>query len=112
MSDDIRANAYDKIDRYLRNNLDDTAYAEFSAALECVWRCPSEFEQWVDRVDAEVSRTAPEPEVATPSEILASRLIDAWCAAHGNQISWAKAVEITAIVTKMPDAERARLLSL
>ena len=27
-----RATAYDKIDRYLRNNLDDSDYAEFSAA--------------------------------------------------------------------------------
>lgn len=48
----------------------------------------------------------------TPSEILASRLIDAWCAAYGLPIPWKKAVEITAITTKMPEAERARLLAL
>lgn len=48
----------------------------------------------------------------TPPEILASRLIDAWCAAHGQPIPWAKAVEITAIITKMPEAERERLLAL
>lgn len=48
----------------------------------------------------------------TPPEILAGRLIDAWCASHGRQIPWAKAVEITAIVTKMPEAERLRMLSL
>lgn len=47
-----------------------------------------------------------------PPEQLAGRLIDAWCAAHGKQIPWAKAIEITAIVTKMPDAERERLLNL
>lgn len=29
--------AYDKIDRYLRNNLDDSDYAEFSEALEKVY---------------------------------------------------------------------------
>ena len=48
----------------------------------------------------------------TPPEILASRLIDAWCAAHGRPIPWEMAVEITAITTKMPEAERARLLAL
>lgn len=32
-----RAPSYDLIDRYLRNNLDDTDYAEYSAALETVW---------------------------------------------------------------------------
>lgn len=44
--------AYDKIDRYLRNNLDDADYANYSAALECVYAGPSEFEQWVERVQA------------------------------------------------------------
>jgi hypothetical protein len=54
---------------------------------------------------------APQPDL-TPPEILASRLIDAWCGAHGGQIPWAKAVEITAIVTKLSDEERLRLLAL
>lgn len=48
----------------------------------------------------------------TPVEILGARLIDAWCAANGKQIPWDKAVEITAIATKMSEAERARLLAL
>jgi hypothetical protein len=47
-----------------------------------------------------------------PPEQLAGRLIDAWIAEHGKQIPWVKAVEITAIVTKMPEAERLRLLNL
>lgn len=47
-----------------------------------------------------------------PPEQLAGRLIDAWCATHGKQIPWAKAVEISAIITKMPDSERERLLNL
>ena len=29
--------AYDMIDRLLRQNLDDAAYAEYSAALDLVW---------------------------------------------------------------------------
>ena len=33
----VRDTAYDKIDRYLRNNLDDAGYADFSAALELVY---------------------------------------------------------------------------
>lgn len=48
----------------------------------------------------------------TPAEILGARLIDAWCEAKGKQIPWSKAVEISAIVTRMPAEERARLLSL
>jgi hypothetical protein len=48
----------------------------------------------------------------TPPEALASRLIDVWCANNGGQIPWAKAVEITAIVTKVSNAERSRLLAL
>lgn len=58
-----RGAAYDKIDRYLRNNLNDADYAEMSAALECVWRCPTEFEQWVERVDAsQTPKTFTDPE--------------------------------------------------
>jgi hypothetical protein len=45
-------------------------------------------------------------------EALASKLIDQWCAVHGKQIPWASAIEITAILTGMPDAEKARLLAL
>jgi hypothetical protein len=47
-----------------------------------------------------------------PREILASRLIDAWCDSHGGQISWVKAVEIAAIITKQSDEERARMLAM
>lgn len=47
-----------------------------------------------------------------PPELLASRLIDVWCADKGKQIPWAKAVQIVAIVTKQPDDERDRLLRL
>ena len=31
------SDAYDKIDRFLRNELDDTAYAEYSAALDVLF---------------------------------------------------------------------------
>lgn len=48
----------------------------------------------------------------TPQEILAARLIDVWVADHKRPIAWAKAVEIQAVVTKMPDAEKMRLLGL
>lgn len=46
------------------------------------------------------------------AEVLASRLIDAWCADKGKQIPWAKAVQIIAIVTKQADAERDKLLKM
>lgn len=45
-------------------------------------------------------------------EHAASRLIDAWVASHGAPIPWEKAVEIIAIVNKLPEAERTRLLGL
>lgn len=48
----------------------------------------------------------------TPAEILASKLIDAWCAEHGGKISWRRCIEIVAIVTKQPQAEVDRLLAL
>lgn len=41
-----------------------------------------------------------------------SRLIEAWVTEHGKPIPWEKAVEIVAIVNKLPDAERLRLLAL
>lgn len=42
----------------------------------------------------------------------ASKLIDAWVAAHGKPVPWAAAVEIVAIVNKLPPEERERLLAL
>jgi hypothetical protein len=67
-------------------------------------------------VEADPASAAPvvpeNPDELEPPELLASRLITAWCNAHGKQIPWAKAIEITAIVTKMPEDEKARLLAL
>jgi len=35
-----RSKAYDMIDRFLRNNLDDSDYAEYSAALDSIYTTP------------------------------------------------------------------------
>lgn len=61
--------------------------------------------------------SAPVPEVANPDELdppelLSVRLINAWCEHHGKLIPWDKAIEITAVITKMPEAEKQRLLSM
>lgn len=64
-----------------------------------------------DQVDAEIRASYAEGR-KDAAEDMASRLIDVWCAEHNKPIPWAKAVEITAIVTKLPDAERLRLLAL
>lgn len=56
--------------------------------------------------------TIDNPDELTPPEFLASHLIDAWIASHGKQIPWEKAIKISAIVTKMADEERDRLLAL
>ncbi len=64
----------------------------------------------------QAQQVAPEhdenPDELEPRELLASRLIAAWCEANGKRIPWAKAIEISAIVTKMPEDEKQRLLSL
>lgn len=63
----------------------------------------------------EVRYKPEQPEAAEPdepAEVLAGRLIDAWCADKGKQIPWAKAIQIVAIVTKQPDDERDRLLKM
>lgn len=39
-SDDKRDAAYDQIDRFLRNNLDDDAYADYSSALDLIYGYP------------------------------------------------------------------------
>ena len=60
-------------------------------------------------------KAVPIPDAAPqeePKEELASRLIDVWCAEHERKISWAKAVQIIAIVTGQPDEERDRLLRM
>lgn len=79
---------------------------------------------WVDGCESVTMRLVTEEKLSelnvwpelkereTPKEILASRLIDAWCEAHGKKIPWAKAVEIVAIVTELPVAERERLLNI
>lgn len=52
------------------------------------------------------------PDELEPRELLASRLISAWCDHHGKKIPWAKAIEISAIITKMPDDEKQALLAM
>lgn len=45
-------------------------------------------------------------------EQTAIALIGAWVQTHGKPIPWESAVEITAVVNKLTDSERARLLAL
>ncbi len=74
---------------------------------------------WIAMYDAalgELAQHAPQGETTidddmSPPEKLASHLIDVWCANHDGKIPWDKAVKISAIVTKMPDTERDRLLT-
>ena len=42
----------------------------------------------------------------------ASLLMNAWVTEHKSQMPWDKAIEMIAVVTKMPDAEKQRLLCL
>lgn len=58
----------------------------------------------LDRLTARVAELEAEHKV--------NGLIRAWCDLHNRPIPWAKAVEIVAVIHKMPDAEKARLLSL
>ena len=47
--------SYDMIDRFLRNNLDDDSYAEYSAALDEVCAPPAQ-RTWVGLTDEELSK--------------------------------------------------------
>jgi len=38
---DVRSAAYDRIDRFLRDNLDDRDYAPYAEALDVLWEPPS-----------------------------------------------------------------------
>lgn len=63
----------------------------------------------------DVADTAKEVKSSTEiaKEELAAKLIDTWISAHdGRSCPWNVAVEITATVTKLSDAERDRLLNL
>lgn len=42
----VASDAYDMIDRFLRNNLDDDDYAEYSAALDALYTAPVSVPQW------------------------------------------------------------------
>lgn len=53
-------------------------------------------------------RAAEDPTQSGP-ELLAGRLIDAWCADRGRQIPWNTCIDIVAIITKMPEEEVKRL---
>jgi hypothetical protein len=76
-------------------------------------RRPTDINNFRPVYAASAAPVVPEnPDELEPPELLASCLITAWCNAHGKQIPWAKAIEITAIVTKMPEDEKARLLAL
>jgi hypothetical protein len=53
-----------------------------------------------------------ELDAAQRQDATAGTLIDAWCRAFGKQIPWKKAVGIMAIIQKIPDEERDRLLAM
>ena len=67
----------------------------------------------LDILDAELAKPEQEPvEEDTPADVLAGRLIDTWCDENKKPIPWQKAVEIVAIVKRLDDTERLRLLGL
>ena len=56
-------------------------------------------------------RSQEDPE-ADGKNLLAARLIDAWCAHHGKPIPWNKAIDIVAIVTGMEEEKVKELKAL
>lgn len=60
----------------------------------------------------EAPKTQQQEDAEQPRELLAARLIDAWCEAHGTKIPWDKAIKIVAVITKMDPEEEKRLLNL
>lgn len=81
--------------------------------VECI-KCgaTTEPDQWNRRSPAVPAGCVARESEEEAREVLAGRLIDAWCHDKGKKIPWAKAVQIIAIVTKQSDEERDRLLRL
>jgi hypothetical protein len=56
---DVRSAAYDRIDRFLRDNLDDRDYAPYAEALDVLWEPPlahaAVIEAAKKRTDAELA---------------------------------------------------------
>lgn len=72
---------------------------------------PTKYEDVVAQLEAALGREAALREELDNHDC-ATLLINAWVDAHGKQIPWDKAIEIIAVATKMPDAEKTRLLCL
>lgn len=52
-------------------------------------------------------------ELQAARDATATRMIDVWIAAHaGRPAPWDVAVEIVCVISRLPDAEKARLLAL
>lgn len=66
--------------------------------------CKGEYDRAVNKVDALREDLA--------NHDSASLLMNAWVTEHKSQMPWGKAIEMIAVVTKMPDAEKQRLLCL
>ena len=63
------SDAYDKIDRFLRNNLDDSDYAEYSDALDDMYTPPAQpAREWVGLSDDEVIEIGNETHRAMPDD--------------------------------------------
>lgn len=75
--------------------------------------CQAEGGDWVC---VELLQTAKSELAALREELAnhdsASLLMNAWVAEHKSQMPWDKAIELIAVVTKMPEAEKQRLLCL
>lgn len=85
-----RSEAYDMLDRYLRNNMDDSDYAEYSAALEVVFAAPVSPSR--EELSAEYTRgridgwEACEAKVVSPSREVEALDVDdrvVWTSVHG-----------------------------
>lgn len=72
---------------------------------------PLKYEDVVEKMGAALGREAALREELDNHDC-ATLLINAWVDAHGKQIPWDKAIEIIAVATKMPYAEKTRLLCL
>ena len=83
----------------------------------CADELPESQERWLDDIAERIEKVQQDcyaegrKDEAEANEGV-NRLIDAWAAEHGKPVPWAKAVEIVAIVAKLTDTERARLLAL
>ena len=73
---DVRSAAYDRIDRFLRDNLDDRDYAPYAEALDVLWEPPPAQAAVIEAAKAFVQTPRLVSEAALKDAVLTLRALE------------------------------------